>query len=76
MALSERMRQEQAERAKVAPGLRQVGWLTQAGNVVTPTGHREQDARLYGWKPVYVLSDESGVEVVGDQPKPPQTPME
>lgn len=37
--------------------LRQVGWLTQAGNVVTPTGHREQDAKLYGWRPVYALLD-------------------
>jgi hypothetical protein len=36
---------------------RQVGWLTQAGNVVTPAGNREQDARLYGWKPVYELPD-------------------
>lgn len=42
---------------------RQVGWLTQAGNVVTPVGNREQDAKLYGWKAVFEIIGAAGVPV-------------
>jgi hypothetical protein len=35
------------------PEMTQVGWLTQAGNVVTPVGTRVHDANRYGWRAVF-----------------------
>lgn len=56
----------------VGEELELVGWLTQAGNIVTGLAtYREADAKLYGWEPVYRRT--SGVTVVcgSPAPKPP-----
>jgi hypothetical protein len=49
-------------KSKTVQVLRHVGWMTSAGNVVTPVGARENDAKTYGWTPVYMLAEKNSLK--------------
>lgn len=56
LAEKEAPRTPRLVKVQIGAQLLQVGWLTSAGNVVTPVGSRENDSKTYAWKPVYAIS--------------------